>query len=322
MEDRLESMSIEITKKCNFRCKFCYASSNKDCMEEPYISELMIDRVIEEVKKNNLTKVTITGGEPLFDHEIFIRMIKKLHENGVVINLNTNISLMNDQIAQKIKEYIGAEFYIFTSLLSADEFTCDSITGVPGSYKNIVEGIRCCKRNGLKVSVNFTISRDNVKDLDLIDNFVKQYDIERVSISRVIPPLYERNSESNILTKAEITKIANTLVSLNKKYGIPVTSSHPLPLCVIGTDEKYDVIESQMCRTGLRYCAVNMATGNVFACSQENKNYGNIYEQPLHDCWLAMKDEHGIHNLAEKCQTCNILSRCGGECKWSACTIC
>lgn len=322
MEEKLESMSIEITKKCNFRCNFCYASSNKTPAREAYISDDKIERLIHEIKVNNLTKVTITGGEPLFEHEVFLRVLKKLHENHITINLNTNISLMTDQIAQEIKDYIGAEFFVFTSLLSADENTCDSITGIPGSYKRVIEGIRCCKRNGLKVSLNFTISRDNVKDLNLIDNFVKQHGIERVSISRVIPPSYERDLERNVLSRKEITQIANTLVMLNREYGISVTSSHPLPLCIIGNDGKYDVIEAQRCRTGLRYCAVNLLTGNVFACSQENKDYGNIYEQSLYDCWLAMKDEHGINNLAEKCRTCNLLSKCGGECRWSACTVC
>lgn len=322
MEERLESISIEITKRCNFRCNFCYASSNKIPVKEEYISDDKIERLIHEIKENKLAKVTITGGEPLFEHELFLRIIRKLHENGITLNLNTNISLMTDYIAQEIKEYIGSEFYIFTSLLSAKERTCDLITGISGSYKSVIEGIRCCKRNGLKVSVNFTISRDNVKDLELIDDFVKQNEIERVSISRVIPPSYERNLERDILTEGEIIQIADTLVLLHKKYGISVTSSHPLPLCVIGNDNKYDIIESQMCRTGLRYCAVNILTGNVFACSQENRNYGNIYKQSLYECWLAMKDEHGILNLAEKCQECDLLNRCGGECRWSACTIC
>ncbi len=322
MEEKLESMSIEITKRCNFRCNFCYANSNKTPENEDYISDEKIDRLISEIRENGLKKVTITGGEPLFEHELFLRMLKRMKENNITINLNTNISLMTDQIAREIKEYIGTEFYVFTSLLSADEKTCDSITGIPGSYKRVIEGIRCCKRNGLKVSVNFTISRDNVKDLVLIDEFVNKYDIERVSISRVIPPSYERNLDRDVLTEEEITQIANTLVMLNSKYGISVTSSHPLPLCVIGNHKKYDVIESQRCRTGVRYCAVNLPTGNVFACSQENKNYGNIYIQSLYDCWLRMKDEHGLKNLAEKCQKCNLLDRCGGECRWSACTVC
>lgn len=322
MENKLESMSIEITKRCNFRCNFCYASSNKIPESEAYISDEKIDRLIHEIKANNLVKVTITGGEPLFEHELFLRIIRKLNENGITINLNTNISLMTDAIAQEIKAYIGEDFYIFTSLLSPSENTCDSITGISGSYRKVIHGIQCCKRNGLKVSLNFTISRENVNDLDLIDDFVNKYQIERVSASRVIPPSYERNSVRDVLSKSEIKKIADTLVSLHDKYGISVTSSHPLPLCIIGNDDKYQVIESQMCRTGLRYCAVNLHTGNVFACSQEDRNYGNIYTQTLYDCWLAMKDEHGIYNLAEKCQTCDLLNRCGGECKWSACTVC
>ena len=322
MEEKLKSISIEITKRCNFRCNFCFASSNKKSAKEIYISDDKLEKVIHEIKENNLTKVTITGGEPLLEHELFLRIIKKLHENDIVINLNTNISLMNNQIAQEIRDYIGTEFYVFTSLLSADENTCDSITGISESFMRIVDGIQCCKRNGLKVSVNFTISRDNVKDLGLIEGFVEKYDIDRVSISRVIPPFYERNLERDILTEREITQIADTLVTINKKYGISVTSSHPLPLCVIGDDKKYDIIEAQRCRAGSGHCAVNLVTGNVFACSQENKNYGNIYEQSLYDCWLAMKDEYGIYNLAKKCRTCNLLSRCGGECKWSACTVC
>lgn len=322
MKEKLESMSIEITKKCNFRCNFCYASSNRTTMHETYISDDKIDRLIHEIKGNELRKATLTGGEPLLEHELFLRIIKKMYENEITINLNTNISLMTDKIAQEIKEYIGSEFYVFTSLLSADESNCDLITGVYGSYRSIIDGIRCCKRNGLKVSVNFTISRDNVIDLNLIDDFVREHDIDRVSISRVIPPSYERNSERDVLTNEEIIQIADTLVLIHAKHGIPVTSSHPLPLCVIGNEEKYNVIEAQMCRTGLRYCAVNLMTGNVFACSQENKNYGNIYEQSLYDCWLVMKEEHGFHNLAEKCQKCNLLDRCGGECRWSACTVC
>ena len=322
MKDKMESMSIEITKKCNFRCNFCYASSNRAILQEDYVSDDKIDRLIHEIKENKLRKVTLTGGEPLFEHELFLRMLKKLYENEITINLNTNISLMTDQIAQEIKDYIGSEFYVFTSVLSPNESNCDLIIGVSGSYKRVIEGIRCCKRNGLKVSVNFTISRDNVKDLNLINEFVKEHNLDRVSISRVIPPYYERNSERDVLTGEEIIQIADTLVLIHTKYGIPVTSSHPLPLCIIGNDAKYDVIEAQMCRTGLRYCAVNLHTGDVFACSQENKNYGNIYEQSLYDCWLAMKEEHGIHNLAQKCQKCNLLDRCGGECRWSACTVC
>jgi molybdenum cofactor biosynthesis enzyme MoaA len=75
MEDRLKSMSIEITKRCNFRCNFCFANSNKTPVKEDYISDDKINRLIHEIKENKLVKVTITGGEPLFEHELFLTMI-------------------------------------------------------------------------------------------------------------------------------------------------------------------------------------------------------------------------------------------------------
>lgn len=318
----LESMSVEITKSCNFKCKFCYASSNICSTNERYITDDMIQRVVSEAQKNNLKKITITGGEPLVKKELFLRVVKAFFNAGITINLNTNISLFDDEMCKIYKEYIGPEFYVFTSLLSPHEETCNSIIDIPDGYKSIVRGIECCKRNGIKVSLNFTISKDNSSDIFLIPDFVEKYHVDRVSISRVIPPTYNRDDEKNILTPDDVKLIADTLVDIHSRFNIPVTSSHPLPLCVIGKDSKYDVIEGTVCRTGVNYCAVNLVTGEVIACSQENKSYGNIYETSLYDCWKKMSKGRKYYNLADKCINCPLLSRCGGECKWSVCTIC
>lgn len=320
--ENLESISIEITKLCNLNCKFCYASSNQVNKEEQYITDDQLQRVVEQIKKNKIKKVRLTGGEPLLKHELFYRIIKILNENNITINLNTNLSLIDDEIAKEIKDYIGSEFYVFTSLLSPVEKTCDSITGVKGSYKKIIEGMNCCKRNGLKLSVNFTISKDNISDLDLIYDFVKKYKIDRTSISAVIPPVYDRYSDINKLSDQDITNIANMLVKINRELHIPVTSSHTLPLCIIGNRPEYKLIESQRCRAGYNYCCINLHSGNVFACSQENRDYGNIYQKDLYDIWLEMKKEHSDTNLKLMCQNCELLDECGGMCKWSSCSSC
>ena len=322
MEERLESMSIEITKNCNFKCKFCFASSNKCSLSEDTIPQEHYDRIIEQIKLNNLKKVTITGGEPLCCGTHFLSFVQLLSENGITINLNTNLSLMNDDFADAYTRYIGNEFYVFTSLLSADEDNCDKMTGVKGSYQSIIRGIRCCKKHGIKISMNFTISKDNANDIELIPQFVEKYGIDRVCISRVIPPIYDRYSESNSLSNSDIIKIADTLVQINESLGIPVTSSHPLPLCIIGDNPRYSVIEAQRCRTGTKYCAVNLHTGDVIACSQENHVYGNVYSETLFEIWDKMRIDHGILNLKEKCIDCSLLSKCGGECRWSGCSTC
>lgn len=162
--------------------------------------------------------------------------------------------------------------------------------------------------------MNYTISKDNVDDIELIPGFVKKYEIDRVSISRVIPPIYDRYSVTNFLSNFDIRKIVDILVQINEGLGIPVTSSHPLPLCIIGDDPRYDVIENQRCRTGTKYCAVNLHSGDVIACSQENHVYGNIFTESLFEIWEKMRLDHGILNLKEKCINCSLLSKCGGEC--------
>ena len=318
----LESMSIEITKQCNFKCKFCFASSNLYSSCEMDIPQENYNRIIEQIKLNKLKKVTITGGEPLYCGELFLSFVKMLSENDVTVNLNTNLSLMNDTFANTYSKYIGNDLYIFTSLLSANEMNCDRITGIKGSFQSILQGIKCCKEHGIKISMNFTISKDNVDDIELIPQFVKNYEIDRVSISRVIPPIYDRFSKTNSLSNSDIIKIADTLVRINEELGIPVTSSHPLPICVIGDNPRYNIIEAQRCRTGTKYCAVNLHSGDVIACSQENHVYGNIYTEPLFEIWKKMRLDHGIMNLKEKCINCSLLSKCGGECRWSGCSTC
>lgn len=314
MEEMLESMSIEITKKCNFKCKFCFASSNRYSLSEADIPQEYYNRIVEQIKLNKLKKVTITGGEPLYCEEKFLSFVKLLSENGITINPNTNLSLMNDTFADAYSKYIGNNFYVFTSLLSADETNCDKITGIKGSFWSILQGIKCCQKHGIKISMNYTISKDNVDDIELIPGFVKKYEIDRVSISRVIPPIYDRYSVTNFLSNFDIRKIVDILVQINEGLGIPVTSSHPLPLCIIGDDPRYDVIENQRCRTGTKYCAVNLHSGDVIACSQENHVYGNIFTESLFEIWEKMRLDHGILNLKEKCINCSLLSKCGGEC--------
>jgi radical SAM protein with 4Fe4S-binding SPASM domain len=320
--DSLETMTIEITKKCNFRCKFCFASSNKVISEEQYVDDDKLNRVIEQIKKNNLYKVTITGGEPFVDIELFERLVYKLSENNITINLNTNLSLVNKDNINLIEKYIEKDFYIFTSLLSPIAVNCDKITGIKGSFISVTKAIRLCKMYGIRLSVNFTISKDNIDDISSIKEFAKINDIDRVSISMVIPPSYDRKKYQNELSNKEIMQIADALVEIHNDLGVSVATSHPIPLCIIGKDSKYDVIESQRCRTGYNYCALNLQSGSVFACSQEEKIYGNIYHEDLDYIVTRMQREHMDMNLNNKCLECDLLSRCGGTCKWSGCNIC
>lgn len=319
--DPLEYVTIEITKTCNFRCRFCFAGSNQSGTKATPISIAQMEHVLDELKKERIKKVTLTGGEPLTSRQELYWFMRNLSDSGIDINLNSNLSLVDEEFIKNYVRYVGREIYIFTSMLSPRREMCDYMTGVPGSYERIIEGFLKCHDNGIRISVNFTLDQENADDINLIPDFCQRYHVDRVSISQVIPPFYDRKSPSYIMLEQQMKSIANTLVSIHKTLGIDVASSHPIPLCVIGDLPEYRDIQWERCRTGTKYCAINLRSGEVFACSQENRVYGNIYQDNLHRCWLNMVPDHGINLLKPSCQACEMLSQCGGECIWNGCIV-
>lgn len=319
MVDKLDYVTIEITKQCNFRCRFCYTGSNQASLSHPKSSISMRERILEQLVLERISKVTLTGGEPLLDKETLLWFFRELHKRNIQINLNTNLSLLDDEVLNEYLICVGKDIYIFTSLLSPCREKCDYMTGVIGSYDRIINGLSQCHNKGIKVSVNFTLGQDNICDLDKVLTFSQHHHLERVSISQVIPPYYDRKSQTYFMLCEQMKAIAETLVKIHDEMNIPVASSHPIPLCIVGEDSRFSIIEMTRCQTGTRYCAINLPTGNVFACSQEHRNFGNVYKEPLRDCWLRMCRSHGIKMLKPRCRKCNLLQRCGGECKWNGC---
>lgn len=317
--DHLEYATIEITKRCNFMCRFCFAGSNRATTEPIMITTNHLEHIMSELLAEGVSKVTLTGGEPLMDQDTLIWFFRELARHHIAINLNTNLSLLNSSVLDEYIRCGGKNTYIFTSLLSPDKTTCDYMTGIKGSFEQIVNGINLCHRKGIKLSVNFTLDQENFRDLELIPVFAKQHQLERVSISQVIPPYYNRDGKEYLLLCEQLKAIAETLVSIHEELLIPVASSHPIPLCVVGDDPRYEAIEVEQCRTGTRYLAINLRTGDVFACSQEHRIYGNIFEESLHTCWQRMRPNYGLKLLKPRCRNCGMLNKCGGECIWNGC---
>lgn len=70
---------------CNLRCSYCdsmYAVSGDD------FKEMKICEILAEVKKYNIPRITLTGGEPLI-HENVLELIRELTTNYSV-NIETN----------------------------------------------------------------------------------------------------------------------------------------------------------------------------------------------------------------------------------------
>ena len=92
-----EVTSIVFTTGCNFRCPFCHNGELVQEAFEPVDDEVILEKL--EERKDFITAITITGGEPTTQPDL-IEFLEKLQDFGVSIKLDTNGS--NPEVIKKI----------------------------------------------------------------------------------------------------------------------------------------------------------------------------------------------------------------------------
>lgn len=133
---------------CNLRCSYCdtlYALFNeaKPCE----YTEMSIDEILLKVNKT-YKRVTLTGGEPLL-HAKSVDLVKRLLENGVEVNIETNGAVDITEFSTKLPDTSGL-FYTIDYKLPSSGMTdkmiwnnflnlrpCDVVKFVVGSDKDV-----------------------------------------------------------------------------------------------------------------------------------------------------------------------------------------
>lgn len=136
---------------CNLRCSYCdtkYAYSKGE--------KINLKTLIEEVKKQGVNLICITGGEPLKQKETK-KLMNSLIKKGFYIDIETNGSI-------KIKDFPNSKRILY----SLDIKCPSSYMHKKMYYKNLKE----LKR---KDQVKFIIK--NIYDYNFAKNIIKQYNL-------------------------------------------------------------------------------------------------------------------------------------------------
>ncbi len=153
-------ISIEVTTKCNLKCKNCFAHENTE-----KLAHINLDTAIEiakEGKELGYTQLSITGGEPLLWPHLYDFLELAVNMGYTYIFLNTNGHLITKEVCSKLAKYNGIIEYSCTINGYKDEH--DSVRGA-GSYKLATEGLKIGLEFGLSVTVYCVVSKSNLNSL-------------------------------------------------------------------------------------------------------------------------------------------------------------
>ncbi len=179
---------FHILTQCNLTCRHCYINpeqQGKNSLPLPLIEAWLnefinVGSLMQSENSKNIKQANVIflGGEPTL-HPDLPQAVKKAKELGYSsVTIDTNGYLFND-ILSKIEP--GQVDYFSFSLDGATRQTNDMIRG-KGSYDKCTSGIKNTVSRGFNTSLIYTISRDNMHELDMMPLLLKDLGINRFFI--------------------------------------------------------------------------------------------------------------------------------------------
>jgi GTP 3',8-cyclase len=156
----ITDLRISITDRCNYKCVYCRTGNEGAIYGElPFADYLRMARVMVSL---GIAKVRITGGEPLLRRGVveFVRELAKLQTSTggqLDIAITTNGHLLAD-MAKPLRDAGLSRVTVSMDAVDSDIFA--KITRVPGSFDQVLAGVRAARDAGLgPVKVNCVLMR-------------------------------------------------------------------------------------------------------------------------------------------------------------------
>ena len=179
----LRDLRISVTDRCNFRCIYCMPKSlfgpDHAFLERTQILSFEeIERTVQLFARLGVTKIRITGGEPLIRKDLH-KLIKKIRDVAGIddVSLTTNGALLSQEKAQLLVD--SGLNRITLSLDALDDDCFRKINDVQFSVAKVLQAVDNAKQAGLNpVKVNMVvIDNVNVSQILLMADYFRNEDV-------------------------------------------------------------------------------------------------------------------------------------------------
>lgn len=164
---QLVEAMVELTYGCNLRCVHCYnpthAAKNEMTTGQAF-------RILDELAAQGTLWVGFTGGE-LFTRPDAFAILRRARSLGMVINILTNATLINESLAGRIQDL--APYAVEVSIYGATAATYESVTRVPGSFDRFVRGVDLLCERGVSIMLKVVVMTLNYHELEAMRDFAR-----------------------------------------------------------------------------------------------------------------------------------------------------
>ena len=214
---------LKITLACNLKCVYCYSNAGID--QSSHMSPETAHKVVDEYVRLNPNKsisVVLHGGEPLINFKLIKDLVEysKKYDNKVIISIQTNASMVTDEIAEFIK---NNNIQVGVSLDGPAPFqnTARVLQNGKGSLDQTLRGIRILQKHGVLFGVLGVMTSNVAEHIDEVLDFYLANNIYSFSFIPLMKVGRGGNDSSLYVTGEQIFKAYKKIYErVVEKYGV------------------------------------------------------------------------------------------------------
>ena len=336
----------EATQACPLACLHCRASARPDRDR----AELDTDEAVALMTQvadfgRPAPLFVITGGDP-FQRPDLETLVRRGTERGLAVSVSPSGTPTLTREALAGLRAAGARA-VSLSLDAATAAGHDGFRGVPGVWDLTVRAWRDAAELGLKVQINTTVTRDNVRDLPEIAGQVRDRGAMLWSVFFLVPT--GRGAALRGLDAAQTEDVLNALYDLGETVPVKTTEAHHFRrVCLqrdvlarhgddhvrlLGLGPLYRELRGLLDERGLtgrpsrpRRPPLRVSAGNGFVFVSHRGDVhpsgflpvtaGNVRQRSLVDIYRDSELFTGLRDpglLGGRCGACEFRAVCGGS---------
>ncbi|NLX58716.1 MAG: radical SAM protein [Phycisphaerae bacterium] len=320
------------TRRCNLRCIHCYAGS--DAGRAP--NELTGDearRMLDDLAAFQVPALLMSGGEPLLREDL-MDLARYARDRGIRPTLSTNGTLITTAVARDIQQ--AGFTYVGISLDGIGEVN-DRFRGADGAFDKAVAGFRHLREVGQRVGLRLTLTRQTVRDLDAIFDFLEEEGVDRACFYHLVYTGRAGTMADDDLPWTAARRALDTIFHRTRDFAarglakdILTVDSHVdgvyLYLSLLGSDPvRAEEVRRLLAWNGGAAASTGVGIGCIDFVGDVHPDQfwshyrlGNVRERPFSRIWsdsgepllAGLRDR--LPRLKGRCRLCRFRDLCGG----------
>lgn len=317
----LNQIYFYLTEGCNLACRHCWLSPRLDVTgaRYPTLSAELFETVIREAKPLGLSRVKLTGGEPLL-HPQFGKLLEIIRREELALTIETNGLLCTPAIASEIAKC--PQRFVSVSIDGADAVTHEGIRGVSGSFEQARQAVRNLAAADTPPQIVMTLMRCNADQMEAVARMAEDLGASSVKFNIVQPTGRGKrvHEDTDGLAIDELIKLGRYVdTELASDTKLQLFFDYPMafrPLSRIASEDGCSVC-------GILGILGVLASGDYALCGigehVPELTFGQVGEVQLEKAW---RDNDALNDLRKGlpawlggvCARCLMKYQCLGSC--------